>query len=149
MKIIAMGQALFILLLLISCGKEQAPSESLSDAVPPAPTTQSKNASNDSFAKFNKNLPIYQYYQKIPYMRGVTNDPNNLIFNLQIELGYDVGNVKTLEKLSRSGIKIAGKIRQSMASKTKVYLGNLENYSRIEKDILELVNQIIAPNPKD
>lgn len=100
-------------------------------------------------AEKQKSLPIYQYYRKIPQIRGVTNDSENMIFNLKIELGYQVGDIKTLQKLNAYRNKIAGDVRASYAKKTKYYLGNLDYYPEMEEDILELVNRIIAPNPKD
>ena len=93
--------------------------------------------------------PIYQYYYKIPRVSGVTNDSESLVFELQIELGYEVGDKKTLERLSQLNTKIAGRIRYNMARKSKVYLQKQGNYPSIEASILNIVNQIIAPKPND
>ncbi len=139
---------LVIFLLLTACGRneEKQPARIQDENIIQDKVGKIQNA---AYQKFEMGMPIYQYYQKIPEMSGVTNDPENLIFTLQIELGYKVGDVRTLEKLSKFNIKIAGEVRQSIAAKTKDYLGNLDNYPEIEKDILELVNKIIAPDPRD
>ena len=136
--------SLFLGLLALGCSRnnEELPANQKNDV-------QRSQEYSDPFAESSKELPIYQYYQKIPRVSGVTNDLENLVFNLQIELGYDVGDVKTLEKLNKSRIKIAGELRQSIAKRTKLYLGDLDNYLEIEQDILELVNKIIAPDPND
>ncbi len=131
-----------LLLSLLSCRRYNSAAQSAAEQI-------IKMQSQGASGKLDKEIPIYQYYNKIPKMSGVTNDPENLIFNLQIELGYEVGDVKTLEKLNKYGVKIAGEVRQSIAAKTKIYLGDLSNYSAIEKDILDLVNKIISPDPKD
>ncbi len=137
---------LFLGILTFACSaknkNEQANENILTDST-------EKTLENDPLSKFNSDMPVYQYYEKVPRMSGVTNDRENLIFNLKIDLGYKVGDVKTLEKLSKFGIKIAGEIRQDMATKTKVYLGNLDNRQEIENDILSLINKMIAPDPND
>ena len=100
-------------------------------------------------AAMPEKMPIYQYYQKIPRISGVTNDSENLVFELKVELGYEVGDKKALEKLGLLNSKIAGQIRYSMARKSKVYLQKPGNYPSIEDSILNIVNEIIAPNPED
>ena len=103
----------------------------------------------EELTQLDTEIPIYQYYEKIPEMRGVTNDRENMSFSLKIDLGYEVGDVKTLKKLSDYAIKIAGTVRQKIAAKTKLYLGDLKNRLEIERDIADIINNIIAPNPKD
>ncbi|WGK68509.1 hypothetical protein P0082_08460 [Candidatus Haliotispira prima] len=140
--------SLLISLLIAGCSKKEEDLSSQSKAEKLI-QEHADTIQDIAFQKFKNKVPIYQYYQKISKMSGVTNDTENLIFNLQIELGYEVGDVKTLEKLSRFGYKISGEVRQSVAAKSKTYLSDLNNYPEIEKDILELVNKIIAPDSRD
>lgn len=94
---------------------------------------------------------VYQYYEKIPVIRGVTNDEKgeNKSFILQVNLGYKVGDKQTLKNLSLYQIKIAAEMRQMLASRTSAYLQNKANQDEIEAGLLRLVNRIISPDPQD
>jgi flagellar FliL protein len=80
--------------------------------------------------------PINSYYRNIPMVQGMTRDEKPKVYNVKIDLGYEIGNKKIQTELNKRKDQLTDLIRSFFSTlyEEQFYIDNQPELKELVKD---------------